>query len=362
MACLHLRPVEPAAGPPSVGRAAGSTLRGGALSSAILYVAIVAIWAGVLIPRWLRRDSSPNSSSEPASDDLSDDLGDDLSTAEPDAPVAEEPAPRPWREDPVPAARAQARVEVRPEARAEARPEARVEVRPEARREMPEPRREMPEPRREMPEPRREMPEPRREMPKGRREMPKGRREVPEARREMPKGRREVPEARREMPKGRREMPEARREVPRGERRDGLRDKEHKRVLSARRRLLGLLMILVIGSGALAFTKLAAWWVIVPPSTMLLGYLALLRAAAKADVGLREMAPTGVTRTAAARRVTASPATASPATAVPAAPPAAPPDAEVIDISATIGPAGEEFYDQYADAKLRAVGDLLSIS
>ena len=38
------------------------------------------------------------------------------------------------------------------------------------------------------------------------------------------------------------------------------------------------------------------------------------------------------------------------------------PDAEVIDISATIGPAGEEFYDQYADAKLRAVGDLLSVS
>jgi hypothetical protein len=197
--------------------------------------------------------------------------------------------------------------------------------------------------------------------------MLKGRREMPEPRREMPKGRREVPEVRREMPKGRREMPEARREVPRGERRDGLRDKEHKRVLSARRRLLGLLMILVIGSGALAFTKLAAWWVIVPPSTMLLGYLALLRAAAKADVGLREMAPTGVTRTAAARRATASPATASPvtaspATAVPAAPPAPPPDAEVIDISATIGPAGEEFYDQYADAKLRAVGDLLSVS
>jgi hypothetical protein len=47
---------------------------------------------------------------------------------------------------------------------------------------------------------------------------------------------------------------------------------------------------------------------------------------------------------------------------VPAAPPAPPPDAEVIDISATIGPAGEEFYDQYADAKLRAVGDLLSVS
>jgi hypothetical protein len=30
------------------------------------------------------------------------------------------------------------------------------------------------------------------------------------------------------------------------------------------------------------------------------------------------------------------------------------PDAEVIDIT---GRVGEEFYDQYADAKLRAVGD-----
>ena len=172
-----------------------------------------------------------------------------------------------------------------------------------------------------------------------------------------------MPEARRTeaRPQARREMPEARREVPRGEPRDGLRDQEHKRVLSARRRLLGLLLILVIGSGALAFTKLAAWWVIVPPSTMLLGYLALLREAAKADAGRREMAPASVTRTA-AHRPPAPPATASPTTAVPAAPPAPPPDAEVIDISATIGPAGEEFYDQYADAKLRAVGDLLSVS
>jgi len=35
------------------------------------------------------------------------------------------------------------------------------------------------------------------------------------------------------------------------------------------------------------------------------------------------------------------------------------PNAEVIDISASLGAGGEEFYDQYADAKLRAVGDLL---
>jgi hypothetical protein len=37
---------------------------------------------------------------------------------------------------------------------------------------------------------------------------------------------------------------------------------------------------------------------------------------------------------------------------VPVAEPA--PDAQIIDIT---GRVGEEFYDQYADAKLRAVGD-----
>ena len=290
MACLH---------PPRRGR----TLRGGALSSAILYVAIVVIWAGVLIPRWLRRDSSPNSSSEPASDDLS--------PAEPDTPVAEEPAPRSRREDPVPAARPQARVEARPKAPVEARPKAPVEARPQAR-----------------------------------------------------------VEARAQA---RPEVPEARREAPRDEPSDGLPDQEHKRVLSARRRLLGLLLILLTGSGALAFTKLAAWWVIVPPLAMLLGYLALLRAAAKADAERRDMAPADVTRTTAAVPATAAPAVAappatapaagaSPAAARPAAGPVPVPDAEVIDISVTIGPAGPEFYDQYADAKLRAVGDLLSVS
>ena len=117
-------------------------------------------------------------------------------------------------------------------------------------------------------------------------------------------------------------------------------------MLSARRRLLGMLLMLVIGSGALAFTKLAAWWVVVPPSVMLLSYVALLREAAKADAERREAA-----RTHAARTVAAAPPAAPPAP-VPA------PDAEVIDISASLSPAGEEFYDQYADAKLRAVGDL----
>jgi hypothetical protein len=124
-------------------------------------------------------------------------------------------------------------------------------------------------------------------------------------------------------------------------------------VLSARRRLLGLLLVLAIGSGALAYTKMAAWWVIVPPTVMLLGYLALLREASKADAKRREQArarATAAAAVAAARRA-----------AVPRRAPAPAPDAQVIDISASLTRAGQEFYDQYADAKLRAVGDLTHV-
>jgi hypothetical protein len=116
-------------------------------------------------------------------------------------------------------------------------------------------------------------------------------------------------------------------------------------VLSARRRLLVLLLVLTAGSCALAFTRLAAWWVMAPSAVMLLGYLALLREAAQADAERRQL-----TRSRAAQ-VAAGPLT-------PAAPPPPAPDAEIIDISASMDQAGEEFYDQYADAKLRAVGDL----
>jgi hypothetical protein len=124
-------------------------------------------------------------------------------------------------------------------------------------------------------------------------------------------------------------------------------------VLSARRRLLGMLLALVTGSGALAYTKMAAWWVVLPPTVMLLGYLVLLREASRADAERRELARA---RAAAAAAVAAARRAAPPE---PAAPPV--PDAEVIDISASLTTAGQEFYDQYADAKLRAVGDLTRV-
>ena len=153
-------------------------------------------------------------------------------------------------------------------------------------------------------------------------------------------------------------------------------------MLTARRRLLGLLVVLAIGSGALAVTKLAAWWVVVPPSVMLLGYMVLLREASKADAERQELARTlaaapvtapATGRPAASRPAETRPAETRPAATSPAAVssaavssaavssaagPAPAPHAEVIDISASLGPAGEVLYDQYADAKLRAVGDL----
>ena len=240
------------------------------MSSAILYVAIVAIWAGVLIPRWLRRDST---ASQRASEDLT---RADAETSAP-AEVAAEPAPPPRRQD-------DTAVPARP-----ARP-ARLQERgaPRARAEAPAP---------------------------------------PPVPAPAP-----VPA-----------------EVADG----GLRPREQTKVLTARRRLLYMLLVLAIGSGALAVTKMAAWWVIVPPTVMLLGYTGMLREASKADAERRELARTRATAAAdpavAAARRDAPPVPAAP---VPGS------EAEVIDISASLSVAGHKFYDQYADAKQRAVGDL----
>ena len=284
---------------PPPGLPAPATPRGGLLSSAILYVAIVAIWAGVLIPRWLRRDS-------PSGEQVSDE------TVITDAPAEEEREDPPRRrEDP------ERQRQDPPRQREDDAPRARAKARPVA----------------------------------------VGGHPVPaEAR----------PVAAEARPKG--GPARAEDDWAEDDRRGAPRDREHVRVLSARRRLLGLLVVLTIGSGTLAGMRLAAWWVIVPPSVMLLGYLGLLRAAAKADAERRERAH------ARAATVTRVPAPVAPA-APPVARPAPAPDAEIIEISTPQGPAvqratavqrstvqaDEEFYDQYADAKLRAVGDLTRV-
>jgi hypothetical protein len=230
------------------------------LSSAILYVAIVAIWACVLIPRWLRRDSSV---SVPVSSPA-----DDQGTSGAD----EEPEPSARHRD--------------HQAEAEERT-------------------------------------------------------APAEERSVPREERSVPGS----------VPGEERSAV-GESRDLPSDPGHRRVLSARRRLLLLLVALTIASGVLAGIGLAAWWVTVPPSVMLVCYLLLLRAAAKADAERRELAhDQAYTRAAHA---------AAAAAAAPPVRPARPVRAEVLTFSgasALEAQDDEEIYDQYADAKLRAVGD-----
>src|SRR5580698_2955250 len=61
---------------------------GGPLSSAILYGAIVVIWAGVLIPRWLRRETSVEEA--PVVTELTDVAVPEPSPVAPPEPVKEE--------------------------------------------------------------------------------------------------------------------------------------------------------------------------------------------------------------------------------------------------------------------------------
>jgi hypothetical protein len=136
------------------------------------------------------------------------------------------------------------------------------------------------------------------------------------------------------------------------------------RMVMARRRMLMMLVVLSLAAVAMAFLHLAASWVVIPPTVMLLGYMMLLREAARADAELRERraaehaaamarrARERGTEAARAPDTGAAPTDDGFAPVWPAHEPL--PHAEVIDIS---GRVGDQLYDQYADAKLRAVGD-----
>jgi hypothetical protein len=135
-------------------------------------------------------------------------------------------------------------------------------------------------------------------------------------------------------------------------------DPGYRRVLAARRRLLIMLVALSVASGVLAGARMAAWWVIVPPSVMLLGYLVLLRAAAKADAERREMARYRMAREAAEGRSVpvahATPVASVSTAAIGVHGAHVAPAGKII---AFLPPPEEQIYDQYTDAKLRAVGD-----
>jgi hypothetical protein len=255
------------------------------VSSAILYVAIVAIWACVLIPRWLRRDSARGAGNTADTqvpgdvvrgDVVAEDADDDevLRTAEPVSAV---------------------RVRYTETFRADVTLEAEAEPAPE-----------------------------------------------------------EVP------------APDAERRV-----RPPLSPEEsRRRMLAARRRLLGMLIILEIAAVALAVLKFAALWVLIPPSIMLVGYMLLLREAAHVDAERAERAQREEeaararlraqerARERAAQRAAATP----PAPAVPVTPSAPPaPAARYEDAGRDFAPGLAGKYttsnDEYSLERLRAVGD-----
>jgi hypothetical protein len=132
-------------------------------------------------------------------------------------------------------------------------------------------------------------------------------------------------------------------------------------VVKARRRLLTTLITLTVIAIALVVTRIDAYWIVIPPTALLGGYLALLRKFAHIDAERAR-------RAARIRRAEARAETGQePAAPLPAAPAAAEPElgsapdapeplggAEIIDISGRIG---DQVYDQYSDAANRAVGD-----
>jgi hypothetical protein len=282
------------------------------VSSAILYVAIVAIWACVLIPRWLRRDSARGAGNEADTQVAGEVVQGDVV---PDGDTADDDVPR----DDEMASTVQARYADYDDYGGRAdytrtytriyTGTARTEEAPEA-----------------------------------------------AARNE------DVPES----------GAETRHAAP-----SPVREDARRRMLAARRRLLGMLVILEIAAIALAMVKLAALWVLIPPTIMLIGYLLLLREASHADAERtqreKDAARAQARAQARARERAARRATAAPPAA--AAPPPAPrheepgpgrdfapglagkyttSNAGVIDINEQ---ADEDYRDEYTANKLRAVGD-----
>jgi hypothetical protein len=139
------------------------------------------------------------------------------------------------------------------------------------------------------------------------------------------------------------------------------------RILQARRRMLVTLSVITAGSMVIAVTHLAAAWVVLPPAVMLAGFVLLLHEAARIDTERAWAAArwpgrgTGIDTAAAggpggqeAGPADSGQAGVASAQAGVSGPQAGKPSAEIIDISGRIG---DQLYDQYADAEVRAVGD-----
>jgi hypothetical protein len=128
------------------------------------------------------------------------------------------------------------------------------------------------------------------------------------------------------------------------------------RVLQARRRMLTMLVALAGAAMACVVTGLTSLWTAFPPVGMLFMYVLLLREAARADAeaAMRAEAYASYARAQAAR---AAYERARKAHAQARAASLPEPAAEIIDISDRTAEAVDQPYDQYADATVRAVGD-----
>jgi hypothetical protein len=125
-------------------------------------------------------------------------------------------------------------------------------------------------------------------------------------------------------------------------------------MLHARRRMLGILVGMTLVTIAFTALGLVAWWICVPPAGLLAIYVLLLREIAQADVELtRKRSAWEHAQALAYERHLQSIAEDQ---AYEASLPQPEPDAEIIDISRRVTDA-DQLYDQYADAAVRAVGD-----
>jgi hypothetical protein len=116
------------------------------------------------------------------------------------------------------------------------------------------------------------------------------------------------------------------------------------KVLQARRRVLTMLVLMTAAAGACPALKVAPSWACIPPAVLLGVYLLLLREAALAD------AEQARRRTAMEWRIQAARQRAHKAWEAQQFERTA----QIIDISDRVG---DQLYDQYADATIRAVGD-----
>jgi len=110
-------------------------------------------------------------------------------------------------------------------------------------------------------------------------------------------------------------------------------------IVRARRLTLTTLIVFTAGAAGVVMAHLVAPWVLIPPAVMLAGCVLLLRAAAPTDAQRTRVAASRPAR----RTSVGAPAQAA---GVPAQ--AGAPDAKIIDISARVS---DQLYDQYADVR-----------